>query len=433
MRSKSIKSNKGFTLVEMLGVIVIIGIIAAIAVPVFTTSSRKTKENLLRIKIANANQSAELWGQENLGCFKSKGCTDKISPIDCEVEGINANDECYIIALKTLAQEGYFKYDDKKNELILNPLDNSLMNEEQILLIYNRAIDHVSYHPSRSYLYKIVAFEPSLQKSQTHNVTINNLFEVHSIQSNTGTTSFTRNDDNISITLDDGVPISSEWNDQLYNKVVTESSTSSSDEFDDTFNYDYDGYSGILNKSGSSSVISGAWIEEHTKYVTAQTNRNYNSDGYTGTLTSYVYSGSYYPGDSFTASHTLYKSYYNQVCWIGSCAMGNCLPTSYYYNSGGYSGTLTRPNGAAYVDSWSDNIYLPPGETDERCDQHYSTTLTGTVSSAGYDTRVYRYQGYVTRPGYDTRVWEQNYSGTVYKGGEEHLYSYKATIAYILK
>lgn len=249
----------------------------------------------------------------------------------------------------------------------------------------------------------------------------------------TGTSTFTRNNDNISITLDNGTPISSEWNPQLYNKSVTESRTSSSDEFDDTFNYDYDGYSGILNKSGSSSVISGAWIEEHTKYVTAQTNRNYNSDGYTGTLTSYVYSGSYYPGDSFTASHTLYKSYYNQVCWIESCAMGNCLPTSYYYNSGGYSGTLTRPSGFAYVDSWSDNIYLPPGETDERCDQHYSATLTGTVSKPGYDTRVYKYQGNVTKPASDTRVWEQNYSGTVYKGGEENLYSYKATIAYILK
>ena len=240
MISKSIKSNKGFSLVEILGVIVIIGIIAAIAVPVFNASSRTTKEKMFRIKIENANQSAELWGQENLGCFKSKGCTDKISPIDCEVEGINANDECYIIALKTLAQEGYFKYDDKKNEKILSPLDNSLMNEEQILLIYNRAIDHVSYHPSRSYLYKIVAFEPSLQKTQTHNVTINNLFDVYSIQTNTGTSTYTKNNDNVSITLDNGTPISSQWNPQLYNKVVTESNTSNSNEFDETYNYDYE-------------------------------------------------------------------------------------------------------------------------------------------------------------------------------------------------
>jgi prepilin-type N-terminal cleavage/methylation domain-containing protein len=72
------KNNKGFTLVELMVVVVIIGILVAIAVPVYNSSQAKAKENA---------------HQANIRILKGAGqqyITDKGIPKDSAVEWTGA-------------------------------------------------------------------------------------------------------------------------------------------------------------------------------------------------------------------------------------------------------------------------------------------------------------------------------------------------------
>lgn len=69
---KGIKSEQGFTMIELIIVIAIIGILSAILVPSFTTMSRKSK---LRADIASVKQlqtQIDLYMAENDGKFPGK-------------------------------------------------------------------------------------------------------------------------------------------------------------------------------------------------------------------------------------------------------------------------------------------------------------------------------------------------------------------------
>ena len=435
------KYKKGFTLVELLSIIVILSMIIVIGVPTYQSSSKKAKEKMYRTKLDNANQSGKLWAIDNMECFKTNSCTDKITPIECDQEGFGANDSCYSISLKTLAKEGYYKFDDN-NENIINPIDKSLMNDVQIVLVYNSNSKKVGNHPLKNYLLTVVTFPSSLQRNQNKTITINNLYEIDSVKTDTGSVSYNRNKDNITLNVSKGSPTSTQWNSKLYDKTATANNTSSTNSFDSTYSYNDGDYSGTLNKSGSSSVISGVYTPEDTKYVSGQTSSNYNSGGYSGTLSLYLYSGSYTPSDSKTVTQNSGSyTWGHYLCSTGVCykSQSSAKPStsSKSYNSGGYSGTL-------YYSEWSGtHPDSPKSVPNEPLYGSYAGGYiyrylnnyewSGTVTRPASDTRVYRYGGYVTRPASDTRVWQQNYSGTVYKGGYENLYSYKVTIAYNLK
>lgn len=55
------KRRKGFTLLEMLIVIVILGILAAIIIPRFTVSAAEAKKNACAQNVANINTQVERW------------------------------------------------------------------------------------------------------------------------------------------------------------------------------------------------------------------------------------------------------------------------------------------------------------------------------------------------------------------------------------
>lgn len=58
--------KKGFTLVELLGVIVIIGVIALITMPVLTNTISQSEEKTYKKQISIIEATAKEWGVENI-------------------------------------------------------------------------------------------------------------------------------------------------------------------------------------------------------------------------------------------------------------------------------------------------------------------------------------------------------------------------------
>ena len=473
MKNSKIKIKKGFTLVELLAIMVIIAVITAIGVPVYQSSSMKTKEKTFNIKIDNAHQSGKLWALDHLDCFKTDACSELITPVECVQGGSNDNDDCYVMSLNTLASEGYYDYDDNEGN-ILNPIDNSSMKDEQIMLVYNSKYGKVSDVPLNTYVYKILTFTPSAQRTQNHTVNISNLYDIASITSDNGTVTYEKNKNNINITIKNGDSVGTEWNPKLHSKSVTANRTSSNNSFANTYSYDDGEYTGTLNKDGVSAVISGEYIPEHRKNVTGQTSANYNSGGYTGTLTKYTHSGTYTPADTIfvtdqpsadynkngysgtltkylksgelTPSHTktvtitnsltkyedIYCDRRNWWNYYNGTAFTWVYPTvsnSQSYSSGGYTGTLYRsgdmtfnlpnfslpvnPCGAKGESARANVLYKydMKGSVTKPASDTRVYRYRGNVTKPASDTRVYRYQGNVIKPALDTRMWQQNYSG----------------------
>ncbi|MCI9280825.1 MAG: type II secretion system protein [Bacilli bacterium] len=113
------KNKKGFTLIEILCVIVIIGILSVIATISIVNLSSKSKDNLYCAKIDLIENIAESYG------------------IKYELELNNSNElyngyKSLKIKVNTLVDAG--KLDpDKKNDVI-NPKDNTVMNDIDIIL-----------------------------------------------------------------------------------------------------------------------------------------------------------------------------------------------------------------------------------------------------------------------------------------------------------
>lgn len=103
------KNKKGFTLVELLAVIVLLGILVAIAVPSVLGISKKIKENMYEAKVKTIEVAAEAWADDNKNSCKT------------------LNDK----SIGFLISEGYLKADDKEGN-IKNPVDNSEIKGKQI-------------------------------------------------------------------------------------------------------------------------------------------------------------------------------------------------------------------------------------------------------------------------------------------------------------
>jgi prepilin-type N-terminal cleavage/methylation domain len=88
--------NKGFTLVELLAVIVLLGLIALVAVPAITGIIKKGKDSLSASQIESIEMSAKNWA------------SDKENIVKLPTDG-----KCVYIFLSTLQSSGYADLDVK--------------------------------------------------------------------------------------------------------------------------------------------------------------------------------------------------------------------------------------------------------------------------------------------------------------------------------
>lgn len=116
------KNNKGFTLVELMAVIVVLALIITIAVPSAISISHKIKLKMYATKVDMIIDSAKLYGQDNPSSLKSNenACS---SPN---------------LTVKTLIETGYIKKDDTDdNGKVLNPINSKSMNNYE-LCVYKK-------------------------------------------------------------------------------------------------------------------------------------------------------------------------------------------------------------------------------------------------------------------------------------------------------
>ncbi len=118
------KNNKGFTLVELLGTIIILALVVSIAGFSITGILNSSKEKNYNLLIGNIKDAAELYYQECRFANNNK----TVNGVKCNIVTIN-NEKYYQVSLGSLITYGYLsgngKTSDKENVKLVNPKKTS--------------------------------------------------------------------------------------------------------------------------------------------------------------------------------------------------------------------------------------------------------------------------------------------------------------------
>lgn len=135
------KNKNGFTLVELLAVIVLISLIMVIVVPQVQKVAYQSKVKLCKSKIELAESALNLWAQDNYGCFSKDGGCNMLDNCDYEEDKITCT-----VTFEKLAKNNIVNFDQKINDsdTIINPIDNSSLNNIEFRIRYNKNSKAVS-------------------------------------------------------------------------------------------------------------------------------------------------------------------------------------------------------------------------------------------------------------------------------------------------
>ena len=111
---------KGFTLVELLTVIIILGIISLITIPTISKSIQDSKEKMYQEQVNQIETVARNWAASNTVLLPENG-------------------EIYYLSLSTLKETGFLE-----NKNIQNPKDNSIM-KGCVLIEFDESINQYTY------------------------------------------------------------------------------------------------------------------------------------------------------------------------------------------------------------------------------------------------------------------------------------------------
>lgn len=144
--------KNGFTLVEIAAVIVILGLLMAIAVPSALRISKSVKEKAYETKISLIKEAAKNYGQSNIlnvqngslgngdyGYCKFNSAFTSVTYEQSKTikvpSGTNYN--CIEKTVNDLVTSGNIKYDDEKN--VINPKTNTVLNDCKVYIYYKNS------------------------------------------------------------------------------------------------------------------------------------------------------------------------------------------------------------------------------------------------------------------------------------------------------
>ena len=128
MRINMKKNNKGFTLVEILAVIVLIAFLLGVGIPGVNRISRNMKKKSLNTKIGLIEQAGVLWGQDNKTLLQATNCEDK--------DG-NAT-KCYKIEIERLIEDDYLDSESNDDITYKNPVDDAEL-KNKCVYVYKKS------------------------------------------------------------------------------------------------------------------------------------------------------------------------------------------------------------------------------------------------------------------------------------------------------
>lgn len=128
MRINMKKNNKGFTLVEILAVIVLIALLLGVGIPGVNRISRNMKKKSLNTKIGLIEQAGVLWGQDNKTLLQATNCEDK--------DG-NAT-KCYKIEIERLIEDDYLDSESNDDITYKNPVDDAEL-KNKCVYVYKKS------------------------------------------------------------------------------------------------------------------------------------------------------------------------------------------------------------------------------------------------------------------------------------------------------
>jgi len=152
-------NNKGFTLVEVIVVIALLGLVIIISSTNILGGSKSAKEKMLETKIHNIEKAAVLYGQDYRHKINKEILETDISYEYCfkELEDGSSKhiSNCYYyeddgvttITVGFLADnpdgndstnDAYIEYDDKDNKIIKNPVDENMNINNCKIQIYQK-------------------------------------------------------------------------------------------------------------------------------------------------------------------------------------------------------------------------------------------------------------------------------------------------------
>jgi prepilin-type N-terminal cleavage/methylation domain-containing protein len=147
------KNRKGFTLVELLAVVVLLSILLVMAIPAVLSFTSRMKQDMFCNKVETVVKSAQLYGQDNMSSIVNKK-VGKSSTDSCVVNGTQRLDsdagiQCVKVKVSVLLAKGYLsKEAPSKNATpndFFDPRDGSSMKDNYVFAYIKNKRAYAAY------------------------------------------------------------------------------------------------------------------------------------------------------------------------------------------------------------------------------------------------------------------------------------------------